>query len=222
MTQLLLVVLGVAAAVGPGPDVRVKLPAPARTGAMTVEAALWQRRSVRSFVDSALSLAEVGQVLWAANGINRPERSGRTTPSAGACYPLEVYLCAGLVAGLEPGLYRYRPDGHELVLLSAGDRRPALARAARGQASVGSAPAALVYTADFGRTTGRYGRRGRERYVAIDLGHSGENVYLQCAALSLGTVAVGAFDDSLLTAWLGSPKSEEPLYIMPFGRPLVR
>ena len=216
---LALVLLGLAAG-GPAAESLsvVKLPEPARAGRVSVEEALWQRRSERSFVDSSLSLAEAGQVLWAAYGVNRP--SGlRTAPSAGACYPLEVYLVAGNVAGLLPGVYRYRAAGHELELLAPGDRRAGLAAAALGQRSVAAAPAAVVWSAVEERTTRRYGARGQERYVGMDIGHSAENVYLQCAALGLGTVAVGAFDDSAVVAVTGMPAPEQPRYIMPFGRP---
>jgi SagB-type dehydrogenase family enzyme len=209
-----------------GAPATVKLPGPAAAGTVSVEAALAARRSVRSFAPSPLALAEAAQVLWAAYGINRPRpeaptlRGGlRTAPSAGATYPLEVYLVAGEVTGLEPGVYRYLSAGHELEPVVPGDRRAALAAAALGQASVRTAPAALVYSAVFERTTGRYGARGRERYGWIDLGHSAQNVYLQCAALGLGTVAVGAFTDAEVSRAVGLPAAEEPLYIMPVGRP---
>jgi SagB-type dehydrogenase family enzyme len=203
----------------------VKLPEPAKTGSVTVEAALWQRRSVRAFAGEPLTLEAVSQVLWSAYGVTQPTpnmpqlRGGfKTAPSAGGCYPLEVYLFAGNVAGLDPGVYRYRCESHELELLAVGDRRAELAEAAFGQNFV-RAPAALVWSAVFERTTRRYGARGRERYVAMDLGHSGENVCLQCVALGLGSVAVGAFNDSAVKRATNMTRAEEPLYIIPFGRP---
>ncbi|MFO7676212.1 MAG: SagB/ThcOx family dehydrogenase [bacterium] len=215
-----------AAGVACGQATTVKLPVPTVDGVTSVEAALAARRSVRQYDDSALTLAEVSQLLWAAYGVTRPMpgapalRGGlRTAPSAGATYPLEVYLVTGRVQGLEAGVYRYRSETHELEPHAPGDRRAALAEAALGQAWVAEAPAALVFAAVFERATGRYGARGRERYVWIDLGHSAQNVYLQCAATGLGTVAVGAFDDTGVSRALGLPGTEAPLYIMPVGRP---
>lgn len=195
----------------------VKLPEPRNKGTVSVEEALWQRRSVRHYAAAPLELAEVGQLLWAAYGVNRPN-GFRTAPSAGACYPLELYVVAGNVTDLRPGVYAYRPATHDLRLLERGDKRAALAGAAFGQGAVREAPVALVWSAVFKRTTRRYGDRGRERYVCMELGHSAENVHLQCAALGLGTVAVGAFSDQAVKRLTGMTESEEPLYIMPVGR----
>jgi SagB-type dehydrogenase family enzyme len=163
-------------------------------------------------------LADVGQVLWAAQGITN-DRGYRTTPSAGALYPLEVYVVAGSVVDLEAGVYRYRPDGHLLVRIGGGDRRADLQAAAVDQASVGDAPATLVIAAVPERTTAKYGERGT-RYVAMEAGHAAENVYLQAAALNLGTVAIGAFDDDRVEEILMLPKNATPLYLMPVGRPV--
>ncbi|MBM3322395.1 SagB/ThcOx family dehydrogenase [candidate division WOR-3 bacterium] len=207
-------------------DATVKLPPPRLEGKVSVEAALQARRSIRQLGPAELSLADVGQLLWAAYGVSKPvpevaSLGGglRTAPSAGACYPLELYLVSGNVTGLAAGLYRYRPGPHELRLVRKGDVRSSLCAAARGQEFVRTAPASIVYAAVYQRTTGRYGTRGRERYVCMDLGHSAQNVYLQCAALGLGTCAVGAFDDTALGKVVGLPRDEEPLYVMPVGRP---
>lgn len=204
----------------------VKLPEPAHSGKVTVEEALWQRQSVRKYEPGPLTLAELGQLCFAAYGVNRPMPDAppalggglKTAPSAGACYPLVVYVVAGNVTGLEPGVYLYRTAGHELWLVGRGDRRSELAAAALSQKFIGQAPAALVWSAVFERNTKRYGTRGRERYVCMDVGHSGENVYLQAPALGLGTVAIGAFTDVEVKAVVGMTKAEEPLYIMPVGR----
>jgi SagB-type dehydrogenase family enzyme len=227
------VLLLVGSACGAGPEggdkveaEAVKLPEPVLDGEVSVEKAIQQRRSVRDFTAEPLSLAEVSQVLWAAYGITHPIPGGpafvrgglRTAPSAGALYPLEIYLFAGDVTGLEPAVYRYRSETHELVPAISGDRRVELYEAAVGQRWVKEAPASLVYSAIYERTTGKYGERGRERYVCMDLGHSGQNVYLQCGALGLGTCAIGAFIDADVKAAAGMPAEEEPLYIMPVGR----
>ena len=229
---LLSAIILAAACGGPNPDsVKVvKLPPPVLDGSVSVEKSLAQRRSVRKYAEQPLTLAEVSQLLWAAYGITRPVpdmpqlRGGiRTAPSAGALYPLELYVVAGNVTELVPGVYRYRPETHDLLLVAAGDKRQALFEAAGGQTSVKSAPASIVYSAVFSRTTGKYGTRGRERYVCMDLGHSAENVYLQCASLGLGTCAIGAFDDAKLKSAVLMPKAETPLYIMPVGHlPVTR
>jgi|GEM_PF-191858 SagB-type dehydrogenase family enzyme len=202
----------------------VKLPAPEQKGSVSVEEALAGRRSVRQYSGTPLTLKETGQVLWAAYGITRPEpdvpfmRGGmRTAPSAGALYPLDIYLFAGDVTDLPAGIYYYNSPTHELWLLTEGDQRPKLYEAAM-QPWVKEAPASLVFSAVFERTTKKYGPRGRERYVCMDLGHSGENVYLQCGALGLATVAIGAFSDAEVRFATGMTRQEEPLYIMPVGR----
>ncbi|MEO0073548.1 MAG: SagB/ThcOx family dehydrogenase, partial [candidate division WOR-3 bacterium] len=120
------------------------------------------------------------------------------------------------VKGLETGIYQYRPESHELWLKIRGDRRSMVDN---GQGMVIAAPFTLVYSAVFERTTRRYGQRGRERYVWIDLGHSAENVYLQATAMGMGTCAVGAFHDATLHRAVGMSPAEQALYIMPVGYP---
>lgn len=191
------------------------LPAPAAEGPMAVEQALQRRRSVRAFAPRALTLAEVGQLLWAAQGRTSAE-GGRTAPSAGATYPLDLLLAAGRVEGLTPGLYRYDPAAHGLVRLAADDRRAELAGATPGQAWIAQAPALLVLTALPARTARRYGERA-ERYVAIEVGHAAQNVYLQATARGLGTTLVGAFDDARVTEILALPAGQRPLALLPVG-----
>jgi len=202
----------------------VKLPPPELKGSVSVEEALAARRSVRQYTGDPLTLKQVSQVLWAAYGITKPEpdvpflRGGmRTAPSAGALYPLDIYLFAGNVTDLPAGVYYYNSPTHELWLIAEGDQRQKLYEAAT-QPWVKEAPASLVFSAIFERTTKKYGTRGRERYVCMDLGHSGENVYLQCGALGLATLAIGAFSDAEVRFATGMTGPEEPLYIMPIGR----
>jgi SagB-type dehydrogenase family enzyme len=203
----------------------VKLPEPSRDGKVSVEKALAERRSVRKHTAEPLTLAEISQLLWAAYGVtqpipNVPQLSGglKTAPSAGGLYPLELYVVAGNVTSLEPGVYKYRPENHDLVQVENGDKRTALFDASAGQTWVRDAPASIVYSAVFSRNTDKYGPRGRERYVCMDLGHSAENVYLQCGSLGLGTCAIGAFLDDDVKLITRMTKPEEPLYIMPVGR----
>jgi len=205
-------------------DEAIYLPSPQLDGFVSIEKALHERRSRRDFQDKEVSLENISQILWAAYGITLPNtdypflRGGfRTAPSAGGLYPLEIYIAVGKVHGLAPGLYKYVPDGHKILKIIDGDVRSELCVAALGQPMIREAPVSIVYTAVFSRTTSKYGQRGRERYVCIDLGHSAENVYLQVEALGLGTCAAASFSDEKMSEVLQLPKEEEPLYIMPIG-----
>jgi SagB-type dehydrogenase family enzyme len=195
----------------------IRLPQPHTDGHISVERALKQRRSVRDFSDRALSLEELGQLLWSAQGITHPEGL-RTAPSAGALYPLELYVVVGNVTGLSAGVYRYVPNGHNLASILEGDRRANLTRAALGQSWMKQAPAMLVFGAVEARTTRKYSQRG-VGYVYIEVGHAAQNVFLQAEALGLGAAVVGAFDDAEVAAILQMPKEEKPLYLMPVGKP---
>jgi SagB-type dehydrogenase family enzyme len=198
-------------------DVR-KLPAPLLDGGRSVESALRQRRSVREYVAAPLSVDELSQLLWAAQGITAQDGL-RAAPSAGALYPLETYVVVGEVEGLPSGVYKYDPSGHALVLVTEGDRRAELADAALGQECVATAPAVIVVSAVYGRTTAKYGERGR-RYVHQEVGHAAQNVCLEAVALGLGAVVVGAFDDRPVKAVVRMARHEEPQCLLPVGRPL--
>lgn len=196
---------------------RISLPAPRQDSGFSLERALHERRSVREFGKAALTQEEVSQLLWAAQGIT--SRDGlRTAPSAGALYPLELYLVVGNVQNLDPGIYKYVPPGHKLKKIMAGDQRRELAAAALSQDCVANTAAVLVFTAVERRTTRKYGSRG-VRYMHIEVGHAAQNVFLQATALGLGAVVVGAFDDDRLRETLKLPEGEAPLYLMPLGRP---
>jgi len=197
----------------------IKLPAPLSEGKKTLPELLSARRSRRNFSSKALSLKQVGQILWSAQGLVKdPTRETRTAPSAGATYPLEVFLVAGDsgVEGIDAGLYRYDWKEHELELERPGDVRRDLARAALGQGFLFQAPASVVIIADYVQTTYRYGERGR-RYVQNEVGHLSQNIYLVCEDLNLATVEVGAFYDEEVKKVLGLPTPLEPLAIMPVG-----
>jgi SagB-type dehydrogenase family enzyme len=202
------------------------LPAPRLDGPVSVEAALQNRRSIREYVAKPLTLADVSQLLWAGYGITKPMpkapafvRGGfRTAPSAGARYPLDLYLVAFNVEGLPAGVYWYKSETHELVRTIEGDTRKELSAAAFDQMMFKTAAAAIVYSAVYERNTSKYGQRGRDRYVCMDLGHSAENVYLEAYTLKIGTCAVGAFSDLGLKKAVGMTRAEEPLYIMPLGK----
>ena len=194
----------------------VKLPEPKYDSKVSLEKAILERRSIRDYADETLTLADVSQLLWAAQGVTDPA-GYRTAPSAGALYPLEVYLVAGKVASLPAGIYRYKPRGHELVKIMDGDKRPELCAAALGQTALKQAPASLVLTAIYERTTQKYRDRGI-RYVHMEAGHSAQNLCLQAVSLDLGSVVIGAFYDEEVKKVLSLPGSEEPLYAIPFGK----
>ncbi len=204
------------AAVGQEQQV-VSLPDPERDGGVSLERALSARESVREFTSSPLTLGEVSQLLWSAQGETRRD-GGRTTPSAGALYPLEIYVVVGAVENLETGIYRYRPERHDLLAVGVGDHRSQLASAALRQSWMRDAAIMIVVAARYARTTGKYGERGR-KYVHMEVGHTAQNVYLQATALGLGTTFVGAFDDNEVKGIMGLPAVEHPLGIMPVGRP---
>jgi SagB-type dehydrogenase family enzyme len=194
----------------------IKLPKPEYRSATSVEEALLKRRSVRAYSDKPMTLSQVSQLLWAAQGITG-ESGFRTAPSAGALYPLELYIVAGHVDDLPAGTYKYNPHGHELSRIAGGDERARLCNAALGQPAVRKAAAVIVIAAVYGRTTAKYGERGI-RYVHIEAGHAAENVYLQAVSLDLGTVVIGAFHDEAVKKAVGLPRNEEPVCIMPVGR----
>jgi SagB-type dehydrogenase family enzyme len=187
------------------------LPSPDVTFGRPLNAALSARRSVREFAATPLTTTEIGQLLWAAQGVTSAD-GRRTAPSAGALYPLEVYLVSA------DGLALYLPTEHALQRLASEDRRARLADAALGQAVVREAPAVIVITAVPERTAVRYGDRAT-RYVWLEAGHAAQNVLLEAVSLGLGAVPMGAFDDARVSTVLELPPNEVPLYLIPVGHP---
>ncbi|UCD32505.1 MAG: SagB/ThcOx family dehydrogenase [Desulfobacterales bacterium] len=194
---------------------------PARIDSETsIESTMMKRRSIRRYTDEPLTLYDVSQLLWAAQGITN-SRGFRTSPSAGALYPLEIYVIAGNVINFPAGIYKYKPIRHHLVKVAEGDKRAALSRASLNQSSIKNAPIVLVFCAVYWRTTAKYGQRGK-RYVFMEIGHSAQNVCLQVVSLGLGTVTIGAFHDDKVKKIVNSQTEEEPLYIMPIGKLINR
>jgi SagB-type dehydrogenase family enzyme len=190
----------------------IALPAPQLKGTLTLEEALAQRRSVRDFSDTPLTLAELGQLLWAAQGTTHP--SGlRTAPSAGALYPLEVYAVTREAA------YHYEPSGHRMTVHRQGDVRPALHAAALQQEPVLRAPVVIVISAVYARTAQKYGAERTPRYVQLEAGHAAQNVLLQATALGLGAVPIGAFEDNQVKQVLALLAEQQVLYLIPIGHP---
>jgi len=195
---------------------RIKLPKPEYNSDVSLEQSLVKRRSVRNYTGEPLTLKEVSQLLWAAQGTTS-DRGFRTAPSAGALYPLEVYLIVGDVQDLAVGIYLYKPKKHELVMMEGKDVRQQLTGAALGQSSVKNGAIDLVFTAVYQKTTVKYGDRGI-KYVHMEIGHAAQNVCLQATAMELGVVTIGAFNDQKVSKILNLPKDEEPLYIIPVGK----
>ncbi|MFO8065894.1 MAG: SagB/ThcOx family dehydrogenase [Spirochaetia bacterium] len=197
----------------------IALPEPVTHGDTSIESAIERRRSVRSFAAEALTLSQVGQLLWAASGSTVDGTSGptRAAASAGGLYPVESYVVAENVAELEAGVYRYLWSEHALQRIRTGSVSAQLERGALSQPAVGAAPAVVVLAADYSVTAERYGERGVERYVHMDAGHAAQNVILQAEALALGSVPIGAFDDAAVAQTLDI--ETEPLYVIPVGEP---
>ncbi len=190
----------------------IQLPVPCTSGVVSVEETLARRRSLREFAAEPLSLVELSQLLWAAHGITEPREGFRTVPSAGALYPLEIYLA------LADGFYHHNPRRHSLRRQQKHDLRQQMAWVALHQAAVATAPAVLVFCAVFKRTSRTYGRDA-QRYVPMEVGHAAQNVLLQAVALGLGGVPIGAFHEEQMHALLGLPADHSPLYLIPVGRP---
>ena len=198
---------------------QVYLPRPNQKGVLPLEEAIARRKSIRNFASQPISQSQLSQILWAAQGTSDASWN-RTAPSAGATYPLEVFVVCGAncVEQISEGIYHYNADSHSLTLHHRGDVRFELARATLDQEFIYEAPVDIVICALYERTLRRYGTRG-ERYVHIEVGHAGQNIYLQATALGLGTVAIGAFHDEPVREVLRLDRQYRPLYIMPVGRP---
>ncbi len=207
----------------------IKLPPPQLKGKVSLEETILSRRSIRRYRREPLELSQLSQVLWSAQGITGT-RGFRAAPSAGATYPLELFVFVGkqgvIVSEakqapeeLQAGIYHYEAASHSLILHKPADLRPDLAKAALDQGFIIDAPVDIVVCSLYHRTSYRYGRRG-ERYVHIEVGHVGENIHLQVVALGLATVEVGAFHDEEVRAVLRVDEQIRPLYIMPVGKPV--
>lgn len=196
--------------------VQMKLPTPRLESSVSIEAALHERRSIREYADAPLALAGLAQLLWAAQGVTAVN-GFRTAPSAGALYPLAVYVLVGNVVDLPAGIYQYHPQGHTLSRIVEGDKRKELMHVALEQSALRDAAAVILIAAVYERTTAKYGTRG-VRYVYMEAGHAAQNVYLQAISLDLGVVAIGAFDDAGVKRVAHLSEREQPLYLLPIGR----
>ncbi len=193
----------------------IKLPQPRHDSNVSIEQALLKRRSIRSYKPEPLTISDISQLLWSAQGLTSSRY--RTAPSAGALYPLEVYIAAGNVIDLDPGIYKYYPHNHQIGITITEDIRPELCRAGLSQDSIRSAPAVIIFCAVFERVTRSYGKRGIQ-YVYMEVGHAIQNACLQAISLGLGSVVIGAFNDTEIKRVMKLDTDEQPLLLLPVGK----
>jgi SagB-type dehydrogenase family enzyme len=194
----------------------IELPKPKYDSNVSIEKALFERRSTREYKDQPLNLTDLSQLLWAAQGITDP-KGLRTAPSAGALYPLKVYVVVGDVINISDGIYRYDPGEHELLRIAEGDHRKELYEAALRQDSIRDGKMVIVLSAIYETTASKYGERGKI-YVHMEAGHAAQNICLQAVSLNLGVVTVGAFSDEPVKEVMKMPMDETPLYLIPVGK----
>jgi SagB-type dehydrogenase family enzyme len=188
----------------------VKLPSPRQDSDVSIEKALLERRSIRSYKEEPLTLKDLSQILWAAQGITEPKKGLRTAPSPRSLFLIEVYVLPGNVTNLPTGAYKYQPQGHDLIKIADGDKKAELFNAV-GQASIKSAPAVLVFS-------GLSEKTQRPTWMYLEAGHAAQNVYLQTVSLKMGGVVIGGFKDEDVRKVLNLSEKEQPLYIMPIGK----
>lgn len=186
------------------------LPKAKMRGVISLEEAISKRRSVRTFKPKELNVSQISQLLWSAQGVTNEKRRFRAAPSAGALFPIDIYIAK------RDGIFHYERASHGLLATGSRDVRAELAVAALGQSFISEAPVSIIIAAVRNRVTSRYGERGN-RYIDIEVGHVAENIHLQAVALGLASVPVGAFDDGAVTEVLALPSGVEPLYIIPVG-----
>ncbi|MDY6854924.1 MAG: SagB/ThcOx family dehydrogenase [Thermodesulfobacteriota bacterium] len=196
----------------------MNLPKPKTEGDISLEGAIRNRRTIRSFKTDSLSIEQFSQILWAGQGITEQRGYKRSAPSGGALYPMDIYAVIGRngVTGIKPGIYHYNPSQHSVSKITEGDLLHDVARAALSQMWLATAPINLLITAEYSRICSKYGERG-VRYAVIEAGHISQNIFLQAEAIGLGAGIVGAFYDETIIRAIKIPISHEPLLIMPVG-----
>ncbi|OGC13524.1 hypothetical protein A3J90_04325 [candidate division WOR-1 bacterium RIFOXYC2_FULL_37_10] len=188
----------------------IELPNPKTKGTISVEEAIQKRRSSRAFLTTALTKDQISQLLWACQGITDQDWKLRAAPSAGALYPLEIYLAN------KDGVFHYLPMENKLNLIIKGDKRPNISRGALTQTFIEDAPISIIITAVYRRTQSKFGIRS-ERYVDFEAGHAAQNILLEAQALGLSAVPIGSFWDDVISSILELPPDHDPLYIIPIG-----
>ncbi len=214
--MLLHLILYVSACAASPHSTVILLPEPSPDSGISVEEVIESRRSIRTYASESLFLSELSRLLHSSQGITS-ERGFRAAPSAGATFPLSILVIVENVDSLEAGIYAYEPSNESLTAIRMGYFLDELSDAALGQSCVRNVPAVIAITAEYSITTSVYGNRGKT-YVHMEAGHVSQNIYLQCTAMGLGTVAVGAFSDNAISEILNLADNETPLYLMPVGR----
>ena len=202
-------------ATGPNME-KIKLPDPQQSNCNAIEEALFKKRSIAKYKNVPITCSDLSQVLWASQGIAE-SKDPKKSPSTEALFPLEVYAIIANVIGIPAGIYQYRPHTNELVRIAAGDMRNEIAKAALGRKSVRTAPAVIVVSAVYVRTTSKLGEKGI-RYAHMEAGHAAQNISLQAVALNLGSVMIGSFHESDLKKIMHMDDREQPMYIIPVGK----
>lgn len=199
----------------------ISLPKPLTSGRMSLETAMFNRRSRRDFLDNAVTLKQVGQMLWAAQGVTA-DWGGRTAPSAKSAYPLTVYLAAYKVDGLNPGVYQYIPGdlkaAHEIGLIKDGNLQTAIGDAI-GQAGAKNPPALFILAGDMDKMAKAFNNQRMDNDVYLEAGHAAQNMYLETESLGLGMVTMAGFDGDKVKTAAGIPANETIIYAIPFGVP---
>ena len=199
---------------------RIPLASPERTGGRGLWETVSERRSTRDFSKNPMTFLDLSQLLWATQGITRSMRGFgfRACPSAGALYPIETYVVANKVEELSPGVYHYSVRTAELVSVKEGFFGPALRDAGLGQEILAEAASVFVWTAMIERSKWKYRERAY-RYIYMDVGHIGQNLYLAATSLGLGCCTVGAFFDEEVNSLIGADGQEEvAVYLGAVGR----
>lgn len=192
----------------------LELPAPTEAPPASLSATIDSRHSVREFTADPLTQADLSTLLWATYGYRTD--GGRTVPSAGGLYALAIFVAIGNVQDVAPGIYAWDPATNQLGLMSEGDPRTVLQAAALGQSAIGDAPATIVIAGSPVRLEDKYGARA-EQFTLNEAGHSSQNLLLMAAALGLGAVPIGGFEDDEVSEALGLPTGEAPYYLVPVG-----
>lgn len=196
----------------------IQLPSPRLNGEMSIERSILDRRSIREFSDEPLTADELSSLLWSISGITDPETGYRATPSAGAIYPLELWVLASRVQGLDPGAYRYVVGDHGLVKATDGDHAAAFSAAAFNQACIAGAAVSIVLAADYAGLRETYGGLA-ERLAWLEMGHAAQNASLVAVAHGIGAVCIGAMNADAVREFGGLSADVDPVYAISIGRP---
>jgi SagB-type dehydrogenase family enzyme len=188
----------------------------------TLDSVFHERKSVRKYKDEPITIEDLSYLLWSSTGLERKEKEYefRTTPSAGATYPIETYIVVNNVKDLEPGVYHYNIKNHELEQLKLGDFKKDITRAAMNQSKCAYAGVVFIWTAVINRTKYRYGQRAY-RYIFMDAGHIAENLALSCVGLGLGSCQIAALYDDMVNKIIElDGETESTIYMTSLGKPL--